>query len=69
MPKCKKCDAEIVFVKTEHGRWMPVNAKLERFVTIEHEVAYVRSDIGPTGRAAPIRMNFASRTELFEGGE
>ncbi len=31
MPKCKKCGAPIVFVKTPENKWIPCNAELTEY--------------------------------------
>lgn len=40
MPKCRKCPAEIVFAKTEGGKWMPLESRaINVFVVGDDKVA------------------------------
>jgi hypothetical protein len=39
--KCRSCGAAVYFVKTEAGRWQILDAKPERRIIVEKEVARV----------------------------
>ena len=47
MPKCKKCEEEILFVKTPEDKWMPLNVKAVTVVVLE-DGDYSRQQIGHT---------------------
>jgi hypothetical protein len=66
--KCKKCEARIIWVRTENDKNMPLDAKKVRIAVLDHDQAvverYVEGHV-PHWATCPAADDFRKQESLF----